>query len=118
MVIVDVTFDAVQTSPKDMLLKPELKFKWFGYVCVIELGNELVDADVTSLVQRLDQCGVASHLIKGQKCASFYPIFHYGQCGDIDLFVGEELYTRAKELIRSKGIEIEKKEDVHDVHFI
>lgn len=82
-----------------MLLKLELKFKWFGYVCVIELGNELVDADVTSLVQRLDQCGVASHLMKEQECASFYPISHYGQCGDIDLFVGEELYTRAKELI-------------------
>lgn len=114
--VVGVTFDAVMTQPKERQPMSNLKYEWWGNVYIVELNNKQVNTDVASLVFYLNQCGIESRLMKGQGCASFYPVSHHRQCGDIDIFVGEEQYERAKDLIRCKGIEIDK-EGIYDAHF-
>ena len=111
-----VVFDAVKQLPKEQAPATDLLLKWYGTAALTENLNRAQNQDLASLVSFLGDEGISSRLMKGQGCASLYPNPLHRQCGDIDLFVGEEQYERSKSLIVEKGIEIEK-ESAYDAHF-
>lgn len=115
--VIGIVFDAVGTLPEAQKPGKELLLDWFGNVCIIERANRRMNASLVSLVAYLDGQGVAIRLMKGQGCASLYPKPLHRQCGDIDLFVGDGQYGKAKSLFVRKGIGMEK-ENVRDVHFL
>ena len=62
---------------------------------------------VVRVVALLDDAGVQSVLLKGQGSARNYPVPELRQCGDIDLYVGEENYARVHELLVPVATEID-----------
>lgn len=114
--VLGVVFDGINTLPKSKMPKHDILFNWYANVCNIESCNKLVNRDVASLTAYFDKNNIAYRLMKGQGCASFYPNPLHRQSGDIDIFVGEEQYERAKETIRQKDTTIEK-ESLYDAHF-
>ncbi len=56
--------------------------------------------NIANLVTILRKNGIDSVLLKGQGVAQYYPEPILRECGDIDLFVGTEQYTKACEAIK------------------
>lgn len=115
--VVGVIYDGVLTLSKEFLPERTHILDLFATTYSIEVLNKQANIAVTQLVSYLNEHGVSSRLMKGQGCALLYPNPLHRQSGDIDLFVGAEQYQFAKELIKNKGIDIEK-EGVYDAHFM
>lgn len=64
------------------------------------------------LVMTLNQNGIKSVLLKGQGLAQYYPVPELRQCGDIDLYVGEENYEKTYDAIRPIVSEIDDKDKI------
>lgn len=64
------------------------------------------------LVMTLNQNGIKSVLLKGQGLAQYYPVPELRQCGDIDIYVGEENYEKAYDAIRPIVSEIDDKDRI------
>ena len=58
--------------------------------------------NIARLVTLLRAAGIEPVLLKGQGVALNYPEPMLRECGDIDLYVGPELYDKAFELVRSQ----------------
>jgi hypothetical protein len=89
---------------------------WLKLSVRIERTNTQHNADLCKLVDLFDWKGINTRLMKGQGCAIYYPHPEHRQSGDIDLFVGEEQYEKAKQLIEEAGIVINS-EGICDAHF-
>ena len=62
---------------------------------------------VAQLVTLLRGNGIEPVLLKGQGVAQYYPESMLRECGDIDLYVGEESYAKACELIKGQATQAE-----------
>lgn len=111
-----VVFDGIQTLPMHLLPPMDILMDWLGQVEHIVTQNDTINKDVARLVRFMDHNCVASRLMKGQGCASYYPHPEHRQCGDIDLFVGNEYYQQAKESLAKMGVKI-KRETAKDAQF-
>ena len=58
-------------------------------------SHNLLNSSLIKVVSTLREAGVESVLLKGQGIARYYPVPELRQCGDIDLYVGQENYARA-----------------------
>ena len=98
--VLPLIYDGMLGLPAGMQLKGPALMKLIAYVDKIEkLNMELNDA-VSEISARLSAAGIRSVLLKGQGLAALYPNPLRRQCGDIDLYVGEENYRKAAEIIR------------------
>ena len=70
------------------------------------------------LVMTLRKEGIEPVLLKGQGLAKYYPTPELRQCGDIDIFVGEENYEKAYDAILPIVSEIDDKSKIWNwMHF-
>ena len=98
--VLPLVYDGMLTLPSDRQLNGPALMKLLAYVDKIEkLNMELNDA-VTEISSRLSAEGIRSVLLKGQGLAALYRNPLHRQCGDIDLYVGEENYRKAADIIR------------------
>lgn len=113
--VIGVVFDGIQKLPKPLLPGMDLLMNWLGQSSHLEEKNKDHNKELHQLVDYLNSVGIASRLLKGQGCGTYYPNALHRQCGDIDLFVGMEQYERAKDALKAKGciIERESKKDAH-----
>ena len=63
------------------------------------LMHNLLNNTLILVVSKLSENGVESVLLKGQGIARNYPVPELRQCGDIDLYVGQEKFEKACEVI-------------------
>ena len=68
------------------------------------LNNTLIMVTTT-----LREHGIESVLLKGQGVSRYYPVPELRQCGDIDLYVGEDMYEPAYEALKDVVSEIDEK---------
>lgn len=61
--------------------------------------HNLLNNTLILVVSKLRENGVESVLLKGQGIARNYPVPELRQCGDIDLYVGEENYEKAYDIL-------------------
>lgn len=75
------------------------------------MNNMMTHAKLNSVlahvVSSLRNAGVPSVLLKGQGLASYYPKPELRQCGDIDLYVGQENYAKAYDVLKPLASEID-----------
>lgn len=70
------------------------------------------------LVLTLRKAGIEPVLLKGQGLARYYPTPELRQCGDIDIYVGEENYEKAYDAIQTIVSDIEERSEIwKHVHF-
>ena len=68
------------------------------------------------VMKTLRAAGIEPVLLKGQGIAQYYPIPQLRQCGDIDLYVGEENYEKAYEALLPIVTEIEERGNIWNYH--
>ena len=72
-------------------------------------SHNLLNSSLIKVVSTLREAGVESVLLKGQGIARYYPVPELRQCGDIDLYVGQENYARAYDALLPVVSGIDKK---------
>jgi len=86
-----------------------------GEVLQIEQRNRAMNAFVGGLIQDLLGGDIYTLLLKGQGVAQCYEKPLWRSCGDIDLFLSSDNYSKAKEYLSIKA-KVTEKEIVHRKH--
>lgn len=79
--------------PQDLLLQ------WIGEVQMLEQQNLTMNGFVADLIEKMREAGIYTLLVKGQVIAQYYERPLWRACGDVDFFLSEENYKKAKELL-------------------
>ena len=72
--------------------------------------HTLLNNTLILVVTTLREHGIEPVLLKGQGVARYYPVPELRQCGDIDLYVGQEKYEEAYEALKAVVTEIDEKD--------
>jgi len=92
-----------------------LLLQWIGEVQILEQRNLAMNKFISGLIEKLRHQDVYTILVKGQGIAQCYERPLWRCCGDVDLFLNEDNYNRANELLVPIASEVEK-EYVREMH--
>lgn len=98
-------------------VKPPQEFllQWIGEVQMLEQQNKEMNKFVANLIEKLRKNDIYTLLLKGQGLAQCYEKPLWRCCGDVDLFLSDDNYNRAKKLLVPIASEVEK-EYVREKH--
>ena len=103
-------YDSRFTVPQTVVLQ------CIGQTLQIEQRNKAMNAFVADLITKLRKADIYAILVKGQGLAQCYEKPLWRACGDVDLFLNDENYQKAKELLLPLG-EITEPEERAQKHF-
>lgn len=104
-----LTFEGALSLPQNLRPPKEWSQRALAFMETNRRTQILVDRCVAEAVGRLQDEGIEAVLLKGQAYARAYPRPDMRQCGDIDLYVGENNYLLAYEAVNSFGWKCEEK---------
>lgn len=93
----------------------ELLLQWIGEVQMLEQQNQAMNKFIAYLIEKLRKEDIYALLIKGQGIAQCYEKPQWRCSGDVDLFLSDNNYNRAKELLVPIASDVEK-EYVREKH--
>lgn len=75
--------------------------------------HSMLNNTLVRVFSLLDEAGVRSVLLKGQGLAKNYPLPELRQCGDIDVYVGEENYVKSHSLLSQISTDIDELDNLY-----
>ncbi|MEA4917640.1 nucleotidyltransferase family protein [Proteiniphilum sp.] len=113
-----ILFDAVMELPAGLQPPAQWMRELHRVVIRIEQSHELLHRRIAEVVPLLQSAGIRPVLLKGQGVARNYPNPLRRQCGDIDLYVGEEDYEKACRIVDGWGnVSGKESESLKHAHF-
>ena len=91
----------------DVRLPKKEVLQFVGQTLQLEQQNRAMNDYLTKLIEKLHQQGIYTLLVKGQGVAQSYERPLWRSCGDIDLFLSDENYKKAKDLLSPMASSIE-----------
>ena len=91
----------------DLNIPKVLLLQWIGEVQVIEQRNKDMNAFIADLIEKLRKNDIYALLVKGQGIAQCYEKPLWRCSGDVDLFLSDENYQKAKTLLTPLASEVE-----------
>lgn len=93
-------------------IKPpkELLLQWIGEVQVIEQRNKEMNVFVADLIEKLRKEDIYAILVKGQGVAQCYEKPLWRSSGDIDLFLSDSNYDKARSILQNMATTIEEED--------
>jgi len=107
--ILGVVGHAVLSNDFDEDIPQEFKDKLRMYLMRNAVVSNALEVALAQVVSTLREQGIASVLLKGQGNANYYPFPEMRQCGDIDLYVGQESYEKAYDILKWIATDIDDK---------
>lgn len=101
---------------KDVVVPPAIALKFASSALRLEQRNTAMNEFVAKLVGKLRSEGIYALLVKGQGIAQCYDRPLWRACGDIDLFLDEPNYQKAKKFLTPLVSSVEE-EQVDKLHF-
>lgn len=92
----------------DVKLPKEDVLQFVGHALQLEQQNQAMNAFIGKLVDKMRATGIYTLLVKGQGVAQCYEKPLWRSCGDVDLFLSDDNYNRAKELLTPIASTVEK----------
>lgn len=86
-----------------------------GEVLQLEQRNRAMNAFIAGLIERLRREDIYTLLVKGQGIAQCYEKPEWRACGDVDLFLSEDNFAKAKKMLVPLASSVEK-EFVREKH--
>ena len=86
----------------------ELLLQWIGEVQILEHQNKSMNQFIAELIEKLRKADIYTLLIKGQGIAQCYERPLWRACGDVDLFLSEDNYEKAKNKLLPLASDIER----------
>lgn len=91
--------DAITYLPTEILPAPSIRTKLQAKIIRIYQSHAALDRTLVETVRLFESHGINTILLKGQGVALNYPKPMCRQCGDIDLYIGEENFEKALKLL-------------------
>lgn len=99
----------------DMKLPKEDVLQFVGQALQLEKRNAAMNQFLAGLINNLRTAGIYTLLLKGQEVAQCYERPLWRSCGDVDLYLSEDNYEKAKAFLTPLASDIEK-EYVREKH--
>jgi len=99
----------------DLNIPKVLLLQWIGEVQMIVQRNKAMNDFIADLVEIMRAADIYALLVKGQGIAQCYEKPLWRTCGDIDLFLSEDNYQKAKSLLKPLASSVEE-EYVREKH--
>lgn len=109
--------EGAMTLPPGLRPPKEWQLKGLAIVERNRRTHRLLDSSVAEAFSLLTGAGITPVLLKGQAYARAYPDPTLRQCGDIDIYVGEDSYRRAYEASRRFGWESDLRFTPSEKHY-
>ena len=93
----------------------EWALQFIGQTLQLEERNKAMNAYVASLIDKMKCAGIYALLVKGQGIAQCYEKPLWRACGDVDLFLSDDNYEKAKALLAPLAASVEE-EYVREKH--
>ena len=93
---------------EDVKIPQQWSLQFIGSTLQLEQLNKSMNAFVALLISKMRAAGIYTLLVKGQAIAQCYEKPLWRACGDVDLFLSEENYAKAKELLVPLATSVEK----------
>lgn len=93
----------------------EWALQFVGQALQIEEGNKAMNAFVASLIEKMRAAGIYTLLVKGQGVAQCYEKPLWRSCGDVDLFLSNSNYEKAKSFLTPLASHIDE-EGISEKH--
>lgn len=94
-----VVMDGIETLPQELWPPKEMMMKLMMLRMKTGQMHLLLNSTLSQIVGALDSGGVPSVLLKGQGVAQNYRIPESRSCGDLDVYVGNDHFTRAVSIV-------------------
>lgn len=91
----------------DVRLPKEIALQFVGQALRLEQQNKAMNDFLASLIEKMRSAGIYTLLVKGQGVAQSYERPLWRACGDIDFFLSEDNYNKAKELLLPLASDVE-----------
>lgn len=116
--VLGIVFDGVQKLPKEQWPPQAVLFEWIGQTEQIKQQNRKVNAVLKELALLFNANSIRYAVVKGQIVGSYYSDPLLRQAGDVDYYVEEQNFERARQLIESTwDVSFEETEGHHHVEF-
>ena len=112
-----LVFEAALTLSPDFLPPKDWRQKALSFIERNRRTHILLDSCVAESISRLQSEGIIPILLKGQAYARSYPRLDMRQCGDIDLYVGEDSYFPAFTAVKKFGWKREERFLPNEKHY-
>lgn len=100
----------------DIKIPKEVLLQFVGSTLQIEQQNKDMNEFVVKLIDKLRNEGVYALLLKGQELAQCYEKPLWRSCGDVDLFLSDDNYNKAKKVLVPLATSLEQ-EYVRGKHY-
>ena len=92
---------------KDSQIPKEWNLQLIGSTLQIEQRNKEMNTFIADLISRMRRAGIYTLLVKGQGIAQCYDKPYWRSCGDVDLFLSDDNYEKAKEYLKPLASSVE-----------
>ena len=92
----------------DMKAPKEVVLQFVGQSLQLEQRNSAMNQFIARLIDNLRNAGIYTLLLKGQEVARCYEKPLWRACGDVDLYLSDDNYKRAKLFLTPSASDIEK----------
>lgn len=99
----------------DVKVPQEWTLQFIGSTLQIEQRNQAMNAFIADLISRMRRAGIYTLLLKGQGVAQCYDKPMWRACGDVDLFLSDDNYEKAKAFLVPLASSVEE-EYVREKH--
>lgn len=93
---------------EDVKIPQQWSLQFIGSTLQLEQRNKSMNAFVALLISKMRTAGIYTLLVKGQGIAQCYEKPLWRACGDVDLFLSEDNYAKAKEILVPLATSVEK----------
>ena len=93
---------------EDVKIPQQWSLQFIGSTLQLEQRNKSMNAFVALLISKMWTAGIYTLLVKGQGIAQCYEKPLWRACGDVDLFLSEENYNKAKEILVPMASSVER----------
>lgn len=99
----------------DVKVPQEKLLQFIGQSLQLEQQNKEMNNFVASLIESMRRVGIYTLLLKGQGVAQCYEKPLWRSCGDVDLFLSDDNYNKAKDYLKPMAtrVENERSRDKH-----
>lgn len=107
--------ERLKSDTPNLNIPQEILLQWIGEVQMLEQQNKAMNHFIAELVGRLRKADIYTLLVKGQGIAQCYEKPSWRVCGDVDLFLSDSNYEKAKRSLIPLASSVDK-EGVYEEH--
>jgi len=87
---------------EDINIPKDIWYQWFAINEQIKAHNDFVNRELCTLASFLSKMSIDYRIVKGQIVATCYPVPNLRQSGDIDIWIGNDVFVQCEQLIEKE----------------